>query len=586
MAATTGGRRARRGRRSPWSLRSLVSPSRRSRRWTSPAGCPARWSRTRRRRPTPDRRRSTRPGRRRPRRARPPSRPRPAPPPALPRPPWTPCSPRRRLGGAAGATVVDVGHRAGRCSTATPAARAHPRLGGQAGDRGRGAHRLGPEHRFATRVVAGRAPGAGGAGRRRRRDADHPAVATGGAAAAGQPGRPGRPGRRRPCRPAGRRRVHVAVDDSLFTGPAVSPDWPASYVGSGVVSPVSALSVDAGRVRPGSDVREPDPALAAGRDLARLLTAPRRRRRRPAVARATAPAGAAVAGHGAVADGGRDRRARPADQRQRPRRGAAAAGRRSRRPARDLRRRCRRGRRRAGRARRADRRRRCCWTAAGWRAARRCRRHTLARLLRRRRRPAHPALAALRRRPARSPASAAPWRCASPPGRRGAAAGLVRAKTGTLTGVSALAGTTTVGGRPMVFVVMSDQVPDGATLQARDDLDRFAARAQRRRAARSGVPKNPSSLREVDRPCRAGTIAARKEVTPWHLLLWILAVADRHLGGRHADPRTGAARHRPDHRGVPRRPRRRQRLQLTHHLLVAAGRAVLVTRTGPAIGVL
>jgi D-alanyl-D-alanine carboxypeptidase/D-alanyl-D-alanine-endopeptidase (penicillin-binding protein 4) len=57
----------------------------------------------------------------------------------------------------------------------------------------------------------------------------------------------------------------------------------------------------------------------------------------------------------------------------------------------------------------------------------------------------------------------------------GSAAGLVRAKTGTLTGVSALAGTTSVDGHPVVFVVMSDEVPDGATLQARDDLDRFAA---------------------------------------------------------------------------------------------------------------
>ena len=66
-------------------------------------------------------------------------------------------------------------------------------------------------------------------------------------------------------------RVTLAVDDSLFEGPSVSPDWPASYVGSGVVSPVSALSVDAGRVSSDSEVREPDPALAAGERLARLL---------------------------------------------------------------------------------------------------------------------------------------------------------------------------------------------------------------------------------------------------------------------------------------------------------------------------
>ena len=85
----------------------------------------------------------------------------------------------------------------------------------------------------------------------------------------------------------------VRVDDSLFTGPAVSPDWPASYVSSGAVSPVSALSVDGGRVRPRSVAREADPALAAGRELARLL------RRRgvevsPDVTRGTAPAGVTV----------------------------------------------------------------------------------------------------------------------------------------------------------------------------------------------------------------------------------------------------------------------------------------------------
>ena len=52
---------------------------------------------------------------------------------------------------------------------------------------------------------------------------------------------------------------------------------------------------------------------------------------------------------------------------------------------------------------------------------------------------------------------------------------MVRAKTGTLTGVSALAGLASVGGRPTVLVTMADRVPIGATLQARDDLDRFAA---------------------------------------------------------------------------------------------------------------
>lgn len=72
---------------------------------------------------------------------------------------------------------------------------------------------------------------------------------------------------------AGTSTVALRVDDSLFGGPVSSPDWPATYVGSGVVAPVSALSADAGRVRPGADARHPDPALAAGRAFARLLRA-------------------------------------------------------------------------------------------------------------------------------------------------------------------------------------------------------------------------------------------------------------------------------------------------------------------------
>jgi D-alanyl-D-alanine carboxypeptidase/D-alanyl-D-alanine-endopeptidase (penicillin-binding protein 4) len=53
----------------------------------------------------------------------------------------------------------------------------------------------------------------------------------------------------------------------------VSPDWEPGYVGAGVVSPVSALTVDGGRVRPGATSRVSDPAISAGQRLARLLTA-------------------------------------------------------------------------------------------------------------------------------------------------------------------------------------------------------------------------------------------------------------------------------------------------------------------------
>ena len=65
--------------------------------------------------------------------------------------------------------------------------------------------------------------------------------------------------------------VSVSVDDSLFSGPSLSPDWRPGYVGAGVVSPVSALSLDGGRVRPGFAARSPDPAVAAGQRLGRLL---------------------------------------------------------------------------------------------------------------------------------------------------------------------------------------------------------------------------------------------------------------------------------------------------------------------------
>lgn len=66
----------------------------------------------------------------------------------------------------------------------------------------------------------------------------------------------------------GVRQVSLAVDTSLFTGPAVNPHWEPSYLTDGQVSPVSALSVDAGRVGPGRQVRSADPGLAGVQELA------------------------------------------------------------------------------------------------------------------------------------------------------------------------------------------------------------------------------------------------------------------------------------------------------------------------------
>ncbi len=71
-------------------------------------------------------------------------------------------------------------------------------------------------------------------------------------------------------RAAGRTSVALRLDDTLFRGPAVSSSWQPSDVAAGYVAPVMALEVDAGRLagRPG---RQPDPAMSAARTFASLL---------------------------------------------------------------------------------------------------------------------------------------------------------------------------------------------------------------------------------------------------------------------------------------------------------------------------
>ncbi|MFP5219859.1 MAG: D-alanyl-D-alanine carboxypeptidase/D-alanyl-D-alanine-endopeptidase [Actinomycetes bacterium] len=64
----------------------------------------------------------------------------------------------------------------------------------------------------------------------------------------------------------------VVVDDTLYSGPTTGPGWSPSYVGGGNVAPVMALMVDGGRVRPDRRARSADPALAAGQQLAARLT--------------------------------------------------------------------------------------------------------------------------------------------------------------------------------------------------------------------------------------------------------------------------------------------------------------------------
>jgi D-alanyl-D-alanine carboxypeptidase/D-alanyl-D-alanine-endopeptidase (penicillin-binding protein 4) len=58
-------------------------------------------------------------------------------------------------------------------------------------------------------------------------------------------------------------RVRLGYDDQLFTGPALNPAWPATYFPENVVPPISALWVDEGRAVTGHYASDPA-ATAAG----------------------------------------------------------------------------------------------------------------------------------------------------------------------------------------------------------------------------------------------------------------------------------------------------------------------------------
>ncbi len=130
---------------------------------------------------------------------------------------------------------------------------------------------LGPDHRFTTRVVAdrptrrlvlvgggdpllARSPVPAGSAYPARADLTTLARATA-----------------RALDRAGRTRVRLGYDAGLFTGPAVNPRWEPGYVTTDVVSPTTALWTDEGRVTPGLMDRSPDPAKAAATLFATAL---------------------------------------------------------------------------------------------------------------------------------------------------------------------------------------------------------------------------------------------------------------------------------------------------------------------------
>jgi D-alanyl-D-alanine carboxypeptidase/D-alanyl-D-alanine-endopeptidase (penicillin-binding protein 4) len=83
------------------------------------------------------------------------------------------------------------------------------------------------------------------------------------------------------------RPTRIVVDDSLFSGPSVSPAWAPEDVPSDYGAAITATMSDGGRAAPQDAVRSSQPDLAAGAELAAALGQPNL-----SVSRGTAPAGA------------------------------------------------------------------------------------------------------------------------------------------------------------------------------------------------------------------------------------------------------------------------------------------------------
>jgi D-alanyl-D-alanine carboxypeptidase/D-alanyl-D-alanine-endopeptidase (penicillin-binding protein 4) len=132
---------------------------------------------------------------------------------------------------------------------------------------------LGPDHTFTTRVVRGEAP------------REVVLVGGGDPQLASQPVALAEAESTYPARAdvttlaltaakalGGRGRVKVSFDDSLFTGPTDNPAWRRDYVPDDIASPITALMVDSG-IAPDRLSRSDDPSLAAAQAFASALGA-------------------------------------------------------------------------------------------------------------------------------------------------------------------------------------------------------------------------------------------------------------------------------------------------------------------------
>lgn len=90
-------------------------------------------------------------------------------------------------------------------------------------------------------------------------------------------------------RASGVKVAQVAVDTSLFTGPLVGPGWAPGDAPSAYAAPITSALIDGGRDAPTAETRSADPAAAAGRSLAADLGLPA-----SAVTTGRAPTGARV----------------------------------------------------------------------------------------------------------------------------------------------------------------------------------------------------------------------------------------------------------------------------------------------------
>ncbi len=263
------------------------------------------------------------------------------------------------------------------------------------------------------------------------------------------------------------RPTKIVVDDSLFSGPAVSPAWAPEDVPSDYASAITPVLADGGRATPADGIRSSTPDLAAGTELAHALG-----RDGLAVGRGTAPAGAAVLA--TVASAPLDtliaqmlqesdnviaeclaRQVALAEHRPASFLGAAAAV-------------------RAVLIRLGVDPGTGLVDGSGLAARDRVTSAALARVVRLLAGPAQPRLhAVLAAMPVAGWSGTLADRYVSGSPRTGA--GVVRAKTGTLTGVSTLAGTVhDRSGRLLAFALMADQT--GSTPAAEEALDAIAAR--------------------------------------------------------------------------------------------------------------